>query len=149
MGRCPCDGTKLFLIEIDNVATWCNLAATRWEIEAGHWEKLSHCTLCLEKLWIPFLCSFQDSAKQSWLTSRGVGDCPASGSRLNSTTLGRSCQPTLTTFIEHCTLIKAKLDALRQQKNWICRSVRGTEVFEPAPYLWDLWDHEFIPNWVL
>lgn len=60
MGRFPCDGTKLFPIEIENVITWCNLVATR-EIQAGHWEKLSHCTCCSEKLWNPFLCSFQDS----------------------------------------------------------------------------------------
>lgn len=49
MGRYPCDGTKLFPIETGNVKTRCNPVATHWEIQAGHWEKLSHCTRCSEK----------------------------------------------------------------------------------------------------
>lgn len=141
MGRFPCDGTKLFPIEIENVITWCNLVATR-EIQAGHWEKLSHCTCCSEKLWNPFLCSFQDSWTKLadllwgwWLSCfRQLAELDDPGRLLPPNTYNTA----------H--LQRPSWMPWGNKRNSICRSVRGTEVFEPAPYLWNLWDYEFIFN---
>lgn len=44
-------------------------------------------------------------------------------------------------------LLKGQAERLKATRGTESAGVSdGTEVFEPAPYLWDLWDYEFISN---
>lgn len=81
------------------------------------------------------------------LTLYKAGDSPASGRRLNQTTLGDSFQPTFLRLDENYRHRQAKQDALNQEmeqylQNW---KSDGLEAFESP----SLWDHVLISNQVL